>query len=102
MRNNMSRFAKIALILFSIAVVVVVGIIGLRFHAAGPSNFFNANTPSTTQAITCNDWNLINSPSPGNAKNALTAVAAVSSHDVWAAGMAKNSAGQQALFEHWN
>ncbi len=48
-------------------------------------------------------WTIVGSPSPGTNNNQLLAVTAVSSTDVWAAGLYANGTGaQQTLTEHWN
>ncbi len=97
----MNRFAKTTLFLFSIAVVIVVGVIGFHMYTS-VGNSLGKGTPSITQGITCNDWNLMTSPSPGSDSNTLSAIAAVSARDVWAVGATKNNNSQQVLVEHWN
>ena len=48
-------------------------------------------------------WTVVSSPSPGSDRNALQALAAVSSADVWAVGYWTNTGGaSQTLAEHWN
>jgi len=48
-------------------------------------------------------WTVVSTPDPGSAGNHLYAVDAVSSDDVWAAGMTLNGdSPDQALVEHWD
>lgn len=51
-----------------------------------------------------NQWSIVSSPSIGKSYNRLTAVAAVSSNDVWAVGTASLGFQKpyQGLIEHWN
>ncbi|MGH2516400.1 MAG: hypothetical protein ACRDHP_12160, partial [Ktedonobacterales bacterium] len=46
-------------------------------------------------------WSVVSSPSPGALSNSLSAIAAVSSNDVWTVGNS-DSNGSQTLIEHWN
>src|SRR5579863_1290773 len=47
-------------------------------------------------------WSVVSSPSPGPYSNTLTAVVAISSHDVWAVGSSSNASNSLTLAEHWN
>ena len=53
----------------------------------------------------CGTWSVIQSPNPGPSDNALGAIAAVSSNDVWAVGEYLRTGASditQTLTEHWN
>ena len=47
-------------------------------------------------------WSVIASPSPGPYSNALSAVVAVSSNNVWAVGNSSSGGTVLTLIEHWN
>ena len=46
-------------------------------------------------------WSVVSSPSPGAGNNTLSAIAVVSSNNVWAVGSSYSN-GSQTLIEHWN
>src|SRR5215472_8050367 len=53
----------------------------------------------------CGTWSVVSSPNPGPSDNALGAVAAVSSRDVWAVGEYLRTGASsitQTLTEHWD
>ena len=59
--------------------------------------------PVAAAALTCGTWSIVSSPSPGARSNALLAVAAVATDDIWAVGnTANNSSPMQTLIEHWD
>jgi hypothetical protein len=47
-------------------------------------------------------WSIVSTPTPGGTSAALTAVAAVSSRDVWAVGYAYTGSASKVLTEHWD
>jgi hypothetical protein len=51
-------------------------------------------------------WNVVSSPNPGSAYNALEGVAAISATNIWAVGFYSNNSSSstpsQTLIEHWN
>ena len=49
-------------------------------------------------------WSVVSSPNPGSGSNSLNGIAAVSTSDIWAVGMAgdTNSGISQTLIEQWN
>jgi hypothetical protein len=66
--------------------------------AAGifPTSVMHAASASPSPATKCGQWTIVNSPSVGSTST-LTAVAAVSTNDVWAVG----SAGNNTLIESY-
>ena len=62
----------------------------------------NPQIPDTNTLIEHWDgvrWSVVSSPSPGGYSNTLSAIAVVSSSDIWAVGSFNDS---QTLTEHWN
>jgi hypothetical protein len=47
-------------------------------------------------------WSMAPSPNPGSTDSQLSAVSAISSNDVWAAGRYLSASGYQTLIEHWD
>jgi hypothetical protein len=47
-------------------------------------------------------WTVVPSPDPGNTKNELTSVRAISPANVWAVGFFDNGVGPRTLILHWN
>lgn len=57
---------------------------------------------SIYSGVSCGVWSVISSPNVGMSDNHLSAVAAVSGHNVWAVGNSQNNQSLQTLIEHWN
>lgn len=47
-------------------------------------------------------WRIVPSPNPGNVEDALYAVTAISTNDVWAVGDVQSSNGNSGLTVHWD
>ena len=78
----------------------------LVIHAAGTDPKLAAipGGASATPMLNCGVWNVVPSPSPTRAYDALNGVTAVSANDVWAVGAYANKSSRidQTLIEHWN
>ena len=60
------------------------------------------NTQTLIEYWNGTNWSVIPSPNPGVLSNILSAVTAVSSHNVWAVGQYESNTGFNTLIEHWN
>ena len=72
-------------------------------YRAGGMPDFSTTTGTMVAHWDGSSWTEVPSPNVGNRHNELSAVAAISSNDVWAVGTWRNIAGNyQTLTEHWN
>src|SRR5579864_1208655 len=65
----------------------------------------NPQVPNTNTLIeqwNGTKWSVVSSPSPGAFSNTLSAIAVVSSNDVWAVGNSSSGGTTLTLIEHWN
>ncbi|HLI09373.1 MAG TPA: hypothetical protein VKV40_22615 [Ktedonobacteraceae bacterium] len=71
--------------------------------SVGASSSPTTAASQTTSPTLCQNWRIVNGPTPGNYYNSLNGVAAVSTHAAWAVGSYTNSSGpQHTLIEYWN
>jgi hypothetical protein len=72
--------------------------------AVGAAGQFATSTPPRTLIEHWNgsSWSIVPSPNPGDGRNFLFDVAAVSANDVWAVGVGNDIGSGTTLIEHWN
>jgi hypothetical protein len=94
---------KLALFCSVIIAATVVGM--LMVHTGRAEAIVSNRTIISSSQGSCGTWSVVNSPNPGPSDNALGAVAAVSSSDVWAVGEYLRTGASsitQTLTEHWD
>jgi len=71
--------------------------------SVGTSSSPTAAVSQTTSPVFCQNWRIVNGPTPGNYYNSLNGVAAISTGAVWAVGSYAASSGpQHTLIEYWD
>ncbi len=71
--------------------------------SVGASSSPTVAASQTTSPTLCQNWRIVNGPTPGNYYNSLNGVAAISTGAVWAVGSYATSSGpQHTLIEYWD
>jgi len=85
--------------------VTLMGVASLSSKDAWAVGYASDNQGNTTAVVeqwNGTQWNLVQTPAPGSTVYELSAVAALSTADVWAVGQYAGTGGWQTLIEHWD